>query len=232
MTTQSPQLAFDLEAGNLTEIVGIPVRVVPRLKRGWRLERKGGLAELVIPLRLEAPPPEIAQALAQWVHAVLKPSPGSRLRQKEAAKVVFGWMGEAGERLPKEASHGRHWDLRPLFDELNADYFQGSLEAVLRWTPREGTTSTHRKSAGAHILTISSRFDGPSVPREAVLGVLSHEMLHIALPPKEGGGVRRHVHHKEFREAERAFPFHRAWREWEEQQARAPWWKRILRRKK
>ncbi len=118
--------------------------------------------------------------------------------------------------------------MRPLFDELNEAYFEGRLKAVLRWTPRAGTTSTHRKAAGHDLITVSSRFDGPKVPREAVLGVLSHEMLHIALPPREGA-LRRHVHHKAFRQAERAFPFHRAWMAWEAEQARAPWWKRLLR---
>ncbi|MEN9353225.1 MAG: hypothetical protein RL318_550 [Fibrobacterota bacterium] len=208
------------------------MKVAPRLRRGWRLERKGAMPELVVPAVLEGAPLEVAQALAQWVHSVTKPSPGSRVRQKQAAKVVFAWMGDAGERLPSEVSKGRHWDLRPLFDELNLRYFQGELQAVLRWTPREGTTSTHRKVAGIDLLTISRRFDGPAVPREAVLGVLSHEMLHIAIPPREGSGVRRIVHHKAFREAERAFPFHAAWREWEAEQSRSPWWKRLLGRKK
>lgn len=230
MTNPDRQLAFDLGAPprTLTEIVGVPVKVAPRLKRGWRLERNAGHPELVVPKHLEDPPEEIALALSRWVRSVLHPSPGSRLRQKEAAREVFAWMGETGERLPREESKGSHWDLRPLFDELNATYFEGRLEAVLRWTPRAGTTSTHRKAAGRDLITVSSRFDGPQVPREAVLGVLSHEMLHIALPPREGA-LRRHVHHQAFRRAERAFPFHAAWMAWEAEQARRPWWKRLLR---
>lgn len=223
---------MDLGPVSLAECVGVPVKVAPRLRRGWRLERTGGHPVLVVPASLEAPPPEIAHALSRWVQAVIRPSPGSRLRQKQAAREVFEWLGDTGERTPRESSLGRHWDLRPLFDELNREHFEGRLQAVLRWTPREGTTSTHRKAGGSDLLTISRRFDGPKVPREAVLGVLSHEMLHIALPPRVGSGLRRNVHHKAFRQAERAFPFHAAWMAWEAEQARAPWWKRILGRKR
>lgn len=225
------QLSMDFESSplSLRETLGVAVDVSPRLRRGWRLERAPSGARLVIPSRLEDAPGEVQEALSAWVTTVLRPSPGSRLRRRQAARTVFAWMGDAGERLPREASQGKHFDLRPHFDKLNRDYFQGRLTAVLRWTPRAGTTSTHRKVAGSDVITISRRFDGPKVPAEALWGVLSHEMLHIALPPT-GNGTRRNVHHKAFRAAERAFPFFPAWMAWEKEQATRPWWKRILRR--
>jgi hypothetical protein len=225
------QLSMDFDAvpPSLGETLGVPVDVSPRLRRGWRLVREASGARLVIPPRLEEAPGEVREALSDWVATVLRPSPGSRHRRRVAARAVFAWMGDAGERIPREASRGRFFDLRPHFDQLNRQYFQGRLSAILRWTPRAGATSTHRKAGGCDVITISRRFDGPKVPPEALWGVLSHEMLHIELPPT-GEGLRRNVHHRAFREAERAFPFHRAWMAWEKEQALRPWWKRILRR--
>jgi len=225
-------VAMDLGApGNLSEIVGVPVDVSRRLKRGWRLERKGGTPRLVVPEQLESAPHEVLEQLGLWVAAVLRPSPGSRLRKAQAARKVFEWMGETETKAPRESSQGQFFDLRPLFDQLNGELFEGRLSATLRWTPRFGTTSTHRKLGGADVLTISRRFDGEKVPLDAVKGVLAHEMLHIAHPPK-GNGTRRHVHHQEFRRAERALPFYAAWQVWEKEQAHRPWWKRILGRKR
>jgi len=219
---------MDLSAsGNLSEIVGVPVEFSRRLKRGWRLERKAGGAGLVVPERLETAPREVQEMLGIWVAAVTRPSPGSRLRKAQAARKVFEWMGETEAKAPQESSQGQFFDLRPLFDRLNQELFDGRLSAVLRWTPRFGSTSTHRKQGNVDVVTISRRFDGAKVPLEAVLGVLAHEMLHIAHPPK-GNGTRRHVHHQEFRRAERALPFYAAWQAWEREQAHRPWWKRIL----
>ncbi len=215
------QLFLNLETpeSSRTEIPGVTVKVAPRLRRSWRLERHVGRAVLVIPAALETAPAEVQQALSSWTGTVLRPAPGTRAKRQAVERIIFGWLGEKQPlRVPPEAPAGRFCDLRPLFDELNATYFGGRLEAVLRWTPRAGTTSFHQRIGDRDVITVSRRFDGRDVPREAILGVLSHEMLHIALPPKTGG-KRRVVHHRAFREAERAFPFYEVWRAWELAQA-------------
>lgn len=66
-----------------------------------------------------------------------------------------------------------------------------------------------------HLITIGQVYDHPSVPRFALEGVIHHEILHIVHPPRKAGLLKRHVHHKEFRDAETAFPEYRKWREWE-----------------
>jgi hypothetical protein len=121
--------------------------------------------------------------------------------------------------VPEENSRGQALDLQELFQELNHAHFQGQLLAMVRWSPRVGGLSTHQelrtKEGGRHLITISRAYDGTDVPRAAVAGVLFHEMCHIAVPPRPGGGGKRMVHHKEFRLAERQFPEWAQWREWE-----------------
>lgn len=194
-----------------------------RLKRSWRLERpRGPNPVLHLPKRLESAPPEVWKALGEWVRAHRKPHPGSRALSRRAAQTVFDWMGEGQDRRPGGDAKGRHHDLAPLFERLNREHFQGRLSAIVRWSPRPGGLSTHRTlnlpEGPRHVITIGQLYDHKDVPVQAVEGVLFHEMLHIEHPPR-GEGSRRHVHHAQFREAERAFPGYLAWKEWEHREA-------------
>lgn len=199
------------------------VRIVfmRRLRRSWKLERpRSAHPVLHLPRRLEEAPEEVWAALGQWVRASLRPSPGSRSRAREAARKVFAWLGdEEPQRLPGGSARGRCHDLEPLFERLNREHFQGRVQALVRWSPRPGSLSTHRTVNTAtgerHVITLGQIYDDPDVPVYAVEGVLFHEMLHAVHPPKKGSGARRHVHHAEFRRAEQAFPGYAAWREWE-----------------
>jgi len=192
----------------------------PRLRKTWRLVRRRGAWVCQLPNIFRQAPLEVKQDLLLWLRAVLHPSPGSRTRKKQAQSRIFVWMApHTPDSLPSTRVQGQHWDLEELFQRLNHEFFQGSLDATVRWSPQIGGLSTHRKlqtAAGSHhLLTISRAYDGADVPREAVEGVLFHEMCHIAFPPKAGTGSRRHVHHKEFRAAERTYPGFEAWRAWE-----------------
>ena len=54
-------------------------------------------------------------------------------------------------------------------------------------------------------IVISRLLDRPDVPRVAVEYVLFHEMLHLQ-HPVDHTGMRRRVHTREFRDAEKKFP--------------------------
>lgn len=199
---------------------GIRFEFPPRLRKTWRLHRRRGVVICELPKVFLGSPDWVRQDLLKWIHAVTHPSPVSRRNKKQSQTRLFEWMSSFVEdAIPKGKSHGVTWDLQELFDGLNQEYFGGTLQAVVRWSPQVGGLSTHRKIQNAHgshhVLTISKGYDGDAVPRYAVEGVLYHEMCHIAFPPKPGQGSRRHVHHKEFREAERRYRDFQAWREWE-----------------
>jgi hypothetical protein len=53
-------------------------------------------------------------------------------------------------------------------------------------------------------IIISRVFDSPEVPALALEYVMFHEMLHLRFPV-DHKGVRRRVHTREFREAEKRF---------------------------
>jgi hypothetical protein len=192
-----------------------------RLRRSWRLERPRSAHPILhVPRRLQEAPEAVWASLGQWVRASLRPSPGARARAREAARSVFAWLGAVEpERLPEGSPRGRHHDLEPLFERLNREHFQGRIQALVRWSPRPGSLSTHRTvrtaTGDCHVITLGQIYDDPQVPTYAVEGVLFHEMLHAVHPPRKGAGTRRHVHHAEFRRAEQAFPGYAAWRDWE-----------------
>jgi len=221
-TTQRASQSWGSRGGAACDdLRGMAVVFARRMRRSWKMERpRSAHPVLHLPARLEQAPDEVWVALAHWVRASLKPSPGSKARARAAAREVFAWLGaELPERLPIGSGRGRHHDLGPIFDRLNQEHFKGQLQALVRWSPRPGTLSTHRTvqtpDGERHVITIGQIYDDPDVPVHAVAGVLFHEMLHAIHPPRQGSGSRRHVHHAEFRRAERSFPGYAAWREWE-----------------
>lgn len=205
------------------EVEGVAFEFPPRLRKTWRLVRRGGSWICEVPRVFEKAPEAIWMDLALWTRCALHPSPGSRAKKKAAQIRIFQWLSpQLVERVPVAKARGETWDLQELFEGLNRSYFEGRLQAVVRWSPKIGGLSTHRKveanEVSHHVLTISRAYDGKDVPRVAVEGVLYHEMCHIAYPPRRGeGGYRRHVHHREFREAERCYAGFEAWRLWERQ---------------
>ena len=222
-SSDSMQSWGDRGGENCHDLKDLTMVFSSRLKRSWRLERpRGPKPVLHLPIALAAAPAEVWVALGGWVRASRKPYPGSRSISRASANVVFGWLGEGKDRRPGGSGKGRHHDLGPMFDRLNRDHFQGRLSAIVRWSPKPGGLSTHRTLRLAegprHVITIGQLYDHKDVPAYAVEGVLYHEMLHIEHPPR-GDGARRHVHHAQFRQAERAFPGYQAWKEWESRDA-------------
>lgn len=200
---------------------GVAFEFPPRLRKTWRLIRRQGHWICEAPRVFQHAPREVQNDLVLWVTCALHPSPGSRAKKKAAQIRIFQWLSpQLTEVLPVARGAGETWDLEELFNHLNQSYFEGRLRAVVRWSPKVGGVSTHRRmdadGIGHHILTISRAYDAPTVPRVAVEGVLYHEMCHIVHPPRPGkSGQRRHVHHREFRLAERRFAGYEAWRTWE-----------------
>ena len=115
------------------------------------------------------------------------------VRQIRGRKFVSG---------PQGASH----NLEEIFERLNGEFFDGLLgRPLLGWsrTPSRGLLGHFDPCHNAII--ISRIFDKPAAPPLALEYVMFHEMLHLRYPV-DHHGVRRRVHTREFRQAERAFP--------------------------
>src|SRR5438034_503050 len=105
-----------------------------------------------------------------------------------------------------------HFDLRPMFDELNKEYFRGGLRGYnVMWgrrrkhRPREnfifGTIQEEDR-----VIRINPALDQPFVPPWFLRYVLYHEMLHSVVPDQTLSRNRRRVHTDEFKRRDLVFP--------------------------
>jgi len=104
---------------------------------------------------------------------------------------------------------GRYFDLRELFEEVNSEYFDGTIDAAITWGTRSPRSAVRKRTLGSYsgrsnIIRINPVLDRKNVPRYYIAYVVYHEMLHAAMgtPIK---GKRRSIHPKEFRVRERQF---------------------------
>jgi hypothetical protein len=109
---------------------------------------------------------------------------------------------------------GRAHDLKPLFDDINDNYFAGSLPRPgLSWTLRKTRRLMGRYDFEQDVIFISRSLDSPSVPEYVVRYILFHEMLHV----KHGTRFendREVVHPPEFRREERRYEYYDAATAW------------------
>ncbi len=119
---------------------------------------------------------------------------------------------------------GKYFDLKDIFDRLNARYFAASplQDYTITWgrrrklAPREyfvfGTIQEDDR-----IIRIHPRLDALFVPLWFVEYVVYHEMLHSVVPDEPAPGGRRCVHTAEFYRRERLFQHYRRARRWEDE---------------
>jgi len=153
------------------------------------------------------------------------PRRGAAARRREAGTRIDAFVKRnrariAVPRADRLLAQGRVHDLQGLFDRLNAEYFEGKIEARIGWGPvrpgrRRRTVKTGVYVQDARIIRIHPTLDRPQVPEFYVATVVFHEMLHQAVPAREVNG-RRVVHGAEFRRRERAYPDHARARLWED----------------
>ncbi|HZT29759.1 MAG TPA: SprT-like domain-containing protein [Bryobacteraceae bacterium] len=102
---------------------------------------------------------------------------------------------------------GKHRNLEEVFEQLNARHFHGLLgRPRLGWSRRPSRSMLGHFDPSHNAIIISSIFDDPNVPLLTLEYVLFHEMLHLRFPV-DHSGARRRVHTREFRAAEREFPY-------------------------
>ncbi len=183
--------------------------------------RQGEIHYRIHPMFLEAPG-EVVTALAAFAGSG-RGGAGARRRAAGSRNDAFVRLHRARIAQPRAdrlQPRGRQHDLQALFDRLNAEHFDGAIEARIGWGPvrtgrRRRTVKTGVYVQDARIIRIHPTLDRPEVPEFYVAAVVFHEMLHQAVPAVERGG-RRIVHGSEFRRRERAYPDHARAKAWEE----------------
>ncbi len=101
---------------------------------------------------------------------------------------------------------GTHRNLESVFERLNQQFFDGLMaRPQLGWSRGAARGLLGHFDPSHNAIVISRIFDEPKMPELALEYVMFHEMLHLRYPV-DHNGVRRRVHTREFREAERKFP--------------------------
>jgi hypothetical protein len=168
---------------------------------------------------LEAPG-EVVRALASFAG----PGRGAASRRREAGGRIDAFVRARRDRIgaPRVGTlqpRGRAHDLQAIFDRLNAEEFDGLIQARIGWGAVRGGRRRRTVKTGvylhdARVIRIHPTLDRLEVPAFYVAAVVFHEMLHQAVPVKETGR-RRVVHGREFRVRERAYRDHERARAWE-----------------
>jgi hypothetical protein len=213
---------------------GLTVVLNNRLKRGWSVKINSFSAKrtLTIPRYFEDAPETIKTALIEWAHLPVsrrrkKTSPVFQ-RKKQLERAVWEYVEQSGNKADKVrlanpntfSTQGRVYDLREVFDALNATYFSGKLSSYIRWNKSNWrsyqTFFVDKSKTRLSLISVAQTYNKIGVPRFAIEGIVYHEMLHIAIPPYKRGG-KNVIHGPEFRKTERGFPHFNAWRRWEKE---------------
>jgi predicted metal-dependent hydrolase len=136
------------------------------------------------------------------------------------------FIRENRERLPAKPlkkitvkTSGKYYDLRKLYDEVNAEYFGGQVSTDITWGSKSPRYSVRKRTVGSYslrsnMIRINPVLDRKTVPRFYVSFVVYHEMLHAVLGVSRKG-ERRSVHPREFRTREKFFKDYERARAWE-----------------
>jgi hypothetical protein len=101
---------------------------------------------------------------------------------------------------------GEQYDLVEIFERLNGQFFGGLMgRPELGWSRRASRSMLGHFDPAHNAIIISRIFDRRETPLLALEYVMFHEMLHLRYPV-DHHGVRRRVHTREFRAAEKEFP--------------------------
>lgn len=104
---------------------------------------------------------------------------------------------------------GRFHDLCRLYDEINREYFGGTINAVITWGTKSQRYAVRKRTVGSYsersnTIRINPVLDKKTVPGFYVALIVYHEMLHAAMGTPLRG-KKRSVHSGEFRKREKLF---------------------------
>lgn len=114
------------------------------------------------------------------------------------------------KRKPRVQSGPSHYNLQQIYDGINAHYFEGKVDACIRWFGSRNFVPRYRVRLGSYnqrtrVIKIHRLLDKPSVPPYFISYIVYHEMLHHVLPPIRGRRGRRQIHHRAYNAREKEF---------------------------
>jgi hypothetical protein len=163
--------------------------------------------------------PVITRALARYIAD----------NDADASRILGDFIDENSDHVRGRARRppttliftaGEHHDLRQIYDELNALYFDNRIDAAITWGARTGRPRRRNSikmgsySVEDRLIRIHRSLDRAFVPRFFVAWIVFHEMLHQVHDIRVKNG-RREFHSKEFLADEAQFEQYDEARTWE-----------------
>lgn len=208
----------DALAGRLAERVRITVHDNRSTMVSFR--RKAGEVHYRVHHMFLDAPGEVVDALAAFAGGAR----GAAARRRSAGSRIDAFVRRNRARIgvpraDRLRARGHVHDLQAILERLNAEHFEGRVEARIGWGVVRGGRRRRTVKTGvylhdARLIRIHPTLDRSEVPAYYVAAVVFHEMLHQVVPVREARG-RRVVHGPEFRRRERAYPDHARARAWE-----------------
>jgi hypothetical protein len=196
-----------------TPLPSIDVRFCPYANANSFIRMHGTRLEFRVSDLLEQAPAPIFEALAFMLIGKLFRKPVEAeyahryrryLNRRDVRCALESARQNRGRKLVS-APRGDTYDLDAIFEELNFKYFFGLMSRPkIGWSLRVGRATLGHYDPSHHAIVLSKLLDRPEVPRIVVEYVLYHEMLHVR-HPAEHNGVRRSVHTRDFKQAEKQF---------------------------
>ncbi|MGE0546832.1 MAG: hypothetical protein AB7O24_03855 [Kofleriaceae bacterium] len=163
--------------------------------------------------------PVITRALARYIAD--NDADASRVLG-EFIDANSGHVRGRSRRAPTQVifTAGEHYDLREIYDELNAKYFENKIDASITWGARTGRPRRRNSikmgsySVEDRLIRIHRSLDRAFVPRFFVAWIVFHEMLHQVHDIRVRNG-RREFHSKQFLADEAQFEHYDRARLWE-----------------
>ena len=165
------------------------------------------------------PAPAVAQALARYI-ADNDASASALLGDYIERNQMRVRQKRRRTRIVSVDTRGRYFDLQEVFNDLNARYFDGAIDATITWGQRCGRPRRRNSikmgsySVEERIIRIHRSLDRAFIPHFFVEWIVYHEMLHQVHGAKVVKG-RRQFHTPEFVEDEAKFEHYNLARAWE-----------------
>ena len=204
----------DLKPDSSPPVFDVRFRAYAGIDSKIRFDPAAGRAEVKLSDQLEAAPRRVHEALARILVGKLlgRPAPESAARpyrefvaRDDVRRRALEVRARRG-RKRHAGPDGEVYQLDPLFDRLNALYFDSELDKpALGWSPTRSRRLLGHYDPAHQAIVLSRILDQRRVPEYVVEYVLYHEMLHLVFPVVHGPR-RRCVHSAEFRRRERRFP--------------------------
>jgi hypothetical protein len=164
---------------------------------------------------------------------ILRRLAGNGILPPEYKSLIQSFLGEKSRpslpEVPDEmlAVNVNGCDLQAIFDRLNTEYFQDTIQAGIGWGRDSQTPNRSAIRFGSYdilkkVIRIHPRLNQEFVPHPVVELTVHHEMCHQWAPPRKKNGQWL-AHHADFKKKEKEYRLYGEARRWEKLN-----WKKLL----